>query len=152
MCSREATGSASISYTTGCGKTNALSPQKPSFLLIMAALFRCSRMQRYEKSEVNLSFSCTILTYCIQRNFSDKPFTISSQQRNHKQQTTYPLAGFKSICALSCRTIARLCGRISPLLSADISALARRYPRPRPQISPSVSFHTPINSANGYLL
>ena len=48
------------------------------------------------------------------------------------------------------RSIAQLCGRISPPSSADISALARRYLCPRPQISPSVSFHTPINSANGY--
>ena len=34
-------------------------------------------------------------------------------------------------------------------LREDISALVRRYLCPRPQISPSVSFHTPINSANG---
>ena len=49
-----------------------------------------------------------------------------------------------------CRSIAQLCGRISPLLSADIFALVRRYLCPRPQISPSVSFHIPINSANGF--
>ena len=33
---------------------------------------------------------------------------------------------------------------------ADISALARRYLRPCPQISLSVAFHDPINAANGY--
>ena len=43
----------------------------------------------------------------------------------------------------------RLCGMISPSLSADISARARRYLRPRPQISPPVAFHTLTNPPMG---
>ncbi len=39
-----------------------------------------------------------------------------------------------------CRSIVRLCGRISPLLSRDISVLVRRYLCLGPKISPPVGF------------
>ena len=45
----------------------------------------------------------------------------------------------------------RFCPEISPSLSRDISVLARRYLRPRPQISLPAGFHAPINPANGIL-
>ena len=43
-------------------------------------------------------------------------------------------------------------GGISPSLSGDISALARRYLRLCPQISPPTAYHAPVNSANGWNL
>jgi len=61
----------------------------------------------------------------------------------------HPLAELRQICTLSYRSVARHCGRISPLLPADIPVLAYRYLRLYPQISLLMAFHDPINSANG---
>ena len=46
----------------------------------------------------------------------------------------------------------RPCPEISPSLLADISVLARRYLRLCPQISPPTAYHVPVNSANGWNL
>ena len=50
----------------------------------------------------------------------------------------HPLAELRQICTLSYRSVARHCGRISPLLPADIPVLAYRYLRLYPQISSPV--------------
>ena len=51
-----------------------------------------------------------------------------------------PVGGIITDMHFICRFIVRLCGRISPLLSRDISVLVRRYLCPGPKISPPVGF------------
>ena len=81
--------------------------------------------------------------------------TLASEEvhRRMKEYRYKPVGGIITDMYFICRSIVRLCGRISPLLSRDIS---QRYLRPCPKISLSWpedisarGFHTPINSANG---
>ena len=51
-----------------------------------------------------------------------------------------PVGGIITDMHFICRSIVRLCGRISPLLSRDISVLVRRYLCLGPKISPPVGF------------
>ena len=51
-----------------------------------------------------------------------------------------PVGGIITDMHFICRSIVRFCGRISPLLSRDISVLARRYLCLGPKISPPVGF------------
>ena len=71
--------------------------------------------------------------------------------RFKKKKYYNPLEESRPMYTLSCRSVTRHCGRISPSLSGDISVLARGYLRLCSQISPPMAYHAPINSDNGLL-
>jgi len=74
-------------------------------------------------------------------------FSFSLQEKKILQ----PIGGIKANVHLILSVSHTALRGISPPLSGDISVLARGYLRLCSQISPSMAYHAPINSANGLL-
>ena len=79
--------------------------------------------------------------------FRFKKKNTTTHWRNQGQCTLYPVGQSHGIAG----GYPRPCPEISPSLPADISVLARGYLRLCSQISPSMAYHAPINSDNGLL-